>query len=110
MTVPELLLSVKPKLRLMEKLMCIYTFIYMYKKIYMYIYTHMCMSLFPYIKYFVLFTCILLFGLFVFVEFASIYQFKGSREGSGLPVANLFRFIHLNFQPLFIPSAAVMPK
>lgn len=48
MTVPELLLSVKPKLRLMEKLVCIYTFIYMYiKKIC--IYTHTCMSVFPYI-------------------------------------------------------------
>lgn len=73
----------------------------------MYIYTRVCLY---FHIYFVLFTCILLFGLFVFAEFASIYQFKGSKEGSGLPVANLFRFIHLNFQPLFIPSAAILPK
>lgn len=34
-----------------------------------YIHIYMCMSVFTSIKYFVLFTCILLIGLFVFFEF-----------------------------------------
>lgn len=64
-----------------------------------------------YIKYFVLFTCILLFSLFVFFEFYQCLKGAGKEVACLWPIfVDLFILVHLHFQPLFTASTAIMPK